>query len=320
MIELIKYFRILFLSAKISRERLKDFTEDHIQRLAAHNPGGIFTAILTAITDTYNAYYGDLSSESLNLAVQKSKTNAMNESRKNLEKQLSDNEKLIAYTYRDNRTLYLEFYPQGMTEFLRADLPTLETISDRYKSSLADHAADFTPTFVTEYNTVQGLYVTNRAAQHTAMGNVSGERSDLVTTKTDLATQLTKNVLTIALQYVGDESKSDLYFNQGILNAAFNESETKMSDILNPDETKTTFDNVKKPDVRILVKNDGTSPLCFQFMQHATDPVPSNILFTVEAGKERSELAANWGWTTTNKYFNITNYGDTTGSFIVEKE
>ena len=81
MIELVKYFRILFLSVRISRERLKDFTESHILSLTAHNPGGIFTTILTNVTAAYNNYYGDLSSEAVNLAVQEGKTIAMKASR-----------------------------------------------------------------------------------------------------------------------------------------------------------------------------------------------------------------------------------------------
>ena len=319
MIELVKYFRILFLSPRISRERLKDFTEDHIQRLAAHNPGGIFTAILSAITTAYNNYYGDLASESLNLAVQKGTTNAMNESRVNLERQLIDNEKLVAYTYRNNRTTYLEFYPQGLTEYHNADLPTLETISDRYKSSLAAHAADFTPTFVTDYNTLQGLFVTNRAAQHTAMGNVSSERGDLVTTKLGLATQLTANLLTIALQFLGDESKCETYFNQGILNAAFAESERKMEGHLDPDETMNVFENIKKPEVTLLVKNNGTAPFGIAFMAHNTDPVPNGPLTVVQPGEERGAPASSFGWTSNTQCLNVTNYGDTTASFSVEK-
>ncbi len=63
MIELIKYFSILFMSPKISRERLKDFTESHIARLTANNPAGVFTTILTNITTAYNSYFGDLSSD-----------------------------------------------------------------------------------------------------------------------------------------------------------------------------------------------------------------------------------------------------------------
>ncbi len=36
MIELMKYFRVRFLSVRLSREQLKDFTEAHILSLTAH--------------------------------------------------------------------------------------------------------------------------------------------------------------------------------------------------------------------------------------------------------------------------------------------
>src|SRR3989442_8566816 len=113
MIELIKYFRILFLSPKISQERLKLFCEKHIQQLTSNNPGGIFTPILTAVTNAYNAYYGDLASKSINRAVQEGLTVAMEASRAALVQNIRDNEKLIKYTYRNNMAVYEEFYPQG---------------------------------------------------------------------------------------------------------------------------------------------------------------------------------------------------------------
>ena len=135
MIELARYFRILFMSAQLSREVLKAFTEDHIQRLTANNPGGFFTTILTNVTAAYNSYYGDMASESLNKAVQEGKTIAMNESRKDLEKLISDDEKLIKYTYRTNNAFYEEFFPLGITEYNDADLSTFETITLRFKTA-----------------------------------------------------------------------------------------------------------------------------------------------------------------------------------------
>src|SRR4051812_5671208 len=116
MIDLAKYFRILFLSPRFSRERFKALCEDHIQRLNANNPGGIFTVILTAVTNLYNAFFGDMASESLNQAVKEGKTTAMNASRAALEKLISGMEKLIAYTYLNN---------------LDPDLPTFGTITLR---------------------------------------------------------------------------------------------------------------------------------------------------------------------------------------------
>src|SRR4051812_39971424 len=111
MIELLKYFRILFMSTRISRERLKAFCEDHIMRLTANNPGGIFTTVLTNVTNAYNAYYGDLSSELVNVAVKEGKTVAMNDSRSALEVVIRENENLVKYTYRTNPSSYEEFYP-----------------------------------------------------------------------------------------------------------------------------------------------------------------------------------------------------------------
>lgn len=319
MIELMKYFRVLFLTSKLSRERLKDFTEDHIQRLTANNPGGIFTAILAAITSAYNSYFGDLSSESLNLAVQQGKTIALNESRTTLEKLLSDNEKLVAYTYKANAATYEEFYPLGITEYLRADLPTLETISNRYKTVLGNHAADFTPAFVTEYNTVQGTFVTNRAAQQAAMGNVAAERSDIATTRPALALQLTKNLLTISLQYVGDETKADVYFNQTILNAAFAEADRRVEGEVESSETENVFDNISKAELGLMIKNTGTVPLHFGFAETPTTAIPNVPEQALAPGEEFGKTAGESGWTPANKYLNVTNYDGTIGSYVVQK-
>lgn len=319
MIELLKYFRILFLSSKISRERLKDFTENHILNLTAHNPGGIFTAILTAVTTAYNNYYGDMSSEAVNLAVQEGTTVAMNESRKALENQLSDNEKLVAYTYRNNKNTYEEFYPLGLTEYNDADLGTFDTITERYKNVLASHAGDFTAGFVTDYNTARALFKTSRQAQQTAMSNVANERSDMNTTRPALALQLTTNLLTIALQYVGDESKCDVYFDQSILNAAFTESERKVVATIEPGETINVFDNITRPEVQLMVKNNGIDTLYLHFMATDSTPVPVVEDTAIPPGEVRGANAGEAGWTNATRYLNITNPSGGIGSFSVEK-
>lgn len=318
MIELLKYFRILFMSPQISRERLKDFTESHIARLTANNPGGIFTTILTNITNAYNSYFGDLSSESVNLAVQEGKTIAMNSSRTALEKNLNDNEKLIAYTYRNNPEIYEEFYPLGLKEYYDCDLPTLETISGRYKTVLSNHSADFPPNFTTDYNTVQATFVANRSAQTTAKGNVDAERSDLAASRPALALQLTTNLLTIALQYVGDESKADVYFDQSILNAAFRESEKKVASSIDPAATQNVFDNITKGEVEIKGKNNGESILYIGFKATAEEPCTAADK-VVNPGEDGTTTAAELGYTSVNKYLNITNPGPMIGNYVIEK-
>ncbi len=318
MIELVKYFRILFLSVNLSRERLKDFTESHIARLTANNPGGIFTTILADITTAYNGYFGDLSSESVNLAVQEGKTIAMQASRTALEKNISENEGLISYTYRNNPETYEEFYPQGVDEYYQADLPTLETISERYKTVLANHSADFTAVFVATYTGLQATFVANRAAQTTAKANVDPERSDLSSSSNAVAEQLTKNLLTIALTFLGDESKSDVYFDQSILNAAFKESLRKVESEIDPGETQNVFNNITKGELKLEGENKGSENLYVGFKETAEEACTAAD--TVWApGQIGLRTAGSMGYTSVKIYLNITNPGGVTGSYMIKK-
>lgn len=319
MIELIKYFRILFMSPRISRDRLKSFCEDHIIRLTNNNPGGIFTTILTAVTAAYNAFYGDLSSMDVNRAVQEAKTEAMEASRQTLLKQLSDNEKLVSYTYRNDVGVYQEFYPLGITEYREATLANLETIGLRYKTVLANHAADFTPAFVTDYDTVYQTYVDNRTAQTAAMSSVAAERSDLTATRSTLATQLTHNVLTISLQYLGDESKAEVYFNQQILDDAFRASERRVVGEIDPGETHNIFE-VTEADVRVVVRNTGTFDLFVNFESSPDQPVDLIEGRQLKPGEEDSGLAGEGGWTSVKRFLNVTNPPNATaGGYIGQK-
>jgi len=318
MIELIKYFRIMFMSTRISRDRLRAFTEDHIQRLTANNPGGIFTTILTDVTNAYNAFAGDLASKSLNEAVKEGKTIALTEAHDALEKQISENESLVRYTYRNNNPFYEEFYPLGITEYHDAGMEVFATITLRYRTVLANHNADFPAQFVTDYNTLYGTFVTNRNAQSTAKSAVSSEISDLAATRPALAKQLTVDLLTISLEYIGDESKADVYFDQAILDAAFRESERKVTSEINPGETQNVFDNITKGDLMIAVKNNGEDVINIAF-KNAADVAVAAGEHPVNPGQEISLNAAEFGWTSENKFLNVTNNGALAGSYTVEK-
>ncbi len=319
MLQFIRYFAILFLSPKISRSRLKSFAEDHILRLTANNPGGIFTSILTAVTTAYNAYFGDLSSETLNLTVQESKTIAMNESRVALEARLSDNNALVTYTYRNDESTYHLFYPNGMNEYLDASIDDLETISGRYKSVLASHSGDFSNDFVSEYNTIQQTFVDNRSAQTTAKANVSSERSDMATSKVTLANQLTVNLLTIATKYVGDESKAAVYFNQAIINAAFTESASKVENDINPRETQNDFDNTSGPEIKYKMSVEGPGTLYFGFGETAETLIDANTGKAVNETEDKTFTASEMGYTSEKLFLNVTNSEAVTLSYAIER-
>jgi hypothetical protein len=147
---------------------------------------------------------------------------------------------------------------------------------------------------------------------------VASERSDQATTKPALAQQLTVDLLTISLEYVGDESKADVYFDQTILDAAFRESERRVANDINPGETQNAFDNVTKGEVRITVKNNSEDVLNFGFKNAEDVAIPAGE-HEVAAGQEVSVNAAEWGWTSENKFLNVTNNAALAGSYVAEK-
>jgi hypothetical protein len=317
MLELHRYFRILFLSHKISRERLKGFCEYHIIALTNHNPGGIFTTLLNDVTNAFNAYYGDMVGESTNEAVKQGKTVAMNTSRAALEKNISDNERLIAYTYRNDVRGYEEFYPHGIFEYYKADITELEIISDRYRQVMASRVADFPLQFSTDFNTLQATFIANRQAQLGAMGKVSGERSDLLNSRAALAKQLTKNLLLIAANFIGQEGACKIYFDTEMLRAAFRENKRSVSDFINPAETQSLFNNIRKGALRLTLKNEGEVPLYFGFTDEAENPVAR---IKVEPGQTENLSATELGWTSKIKFFNVTNTSLEAGKFSVAKK
>jgi hypothetical protein len=316
MIQLFKYFRILFLSAQISRDVLKNFTENHIQRLTGNNPGGIFTTILANVTNAYNAYYGDYSSEVTNIAAREGLTDGVKSSRAALEKFISDTEKLVRYTYRDNETVYQQFFPQGMTEYYNATISNFETICDRLKAAFTAHSGDFTPLLISDYNTLLTTFKNNRSAQLLAKGSVSTERSELAASRLTLATQLTKNLLTISLQYLGDTTKADVYFDQAILDEAFRRAERRVTSEIDPGELQNAFDNVSTGEQNISLKNEGETDLVAGFVSTA-DEVPT--LVTVPMGNEVTKNAAEWGWTSEKKFFNISNGTGLSGKYTASR-
>ena len=319
MITFIKYFMVLFMSPKISRSRLKSFAEDHISKLTLNNPGGLFTALLTAVTNAYTAYFGDLSSESLKLAVQKAKTAGMDASRLALLAKISEIHPLILYTYRATPDVILEFYPVGTSEYYDSNIDDLETISGRLKSVLDTHSADFTPAVLTDFNTVQGTFITNRSAQRTAKDAVETERSDMATSKVTLAKQLSINLLTIAAKYIGDESKAALYFNQSIINAAFTESTHKVESDINPGETQNAFDNTTAPEIKYLISVSGPGTMYVGFAATADTVMTAANGKPVDETDDKTFTASEMGFTTEKIYLNISNPETVMLSYVIER-
>lgn len=319
MIDLTKFFSLVFHSPRISRECLKDFVEDHIQRLTAHNPGGIFNAQLAAVQVAYASYFGHLSGGALHLAQQEGRTLALAEGRAKVEQLLNDNEKLIAYTYREAAAVYEEFYPLGLSEYYRAGIDAFLLLGQRFQSVLNAHASDFDPAVLTEYTTALAQLQTTRTEQLSEKGKVAGERSLLRTERKALEAQLTKNLLFIAYHFSGDVGKASVYFNQPILDSAFRIKKRKLQGDIDPGATLTLFDNIAKASVKLLLRNTGTRPLVLGFAPRLDAGPPTVRVVKLLPNQTIVQTAGELGWSSTHPVLRLANLGPLEGSYFVQK-
>ncbi len=113
MIRLERLYGNLFSDKQISRQKLRKFTEDHLQRLAVQNENNLFTSTINDTLIAYNAFFGVLSNADTADAIQKSRTKSMQIIFTDFKTRVSDVENLVAYKLKKDSPAYQEFFPQG---------------------------------------------------------------------------------------------------------------------------------------------------------------------------------------------------------------
>src|ERR1700690_397211 len=141
MFQPIKFFDNIFESTKITDVRLNNFAGDSLNRLTAQNTGGDYTALITLLTPPYNAMQSIISSVDVALGIQRGKTLTLNEFIAFFKKTMSEQEGVIANAVGGFESpSYLEFYPNGVTEYSAATKANLPVLVDRVNAAATAYA------------------------------------------------------------------------------------------------------------------------------------------------------------------------------------
>lgn len=207
----------IFEDEKLSDSNLRAYADDHLIRLANNNPGSVYTPLITDTTTAYTAYYGSMTSEATKEAVSEGLTITMNTAKDAVLEKLSKQRDLVAYKFGADSPTYQQFFPQGMDEYRRAQLDDLTTILDRYSAAANLHlTADF-PAEVTEVDALITAYKDARTVQRDAFSETDALRTDRRENRKTLTLQLTKNILTLAIDFLEDTDGFDDYYDPQLL-------------------------------------------------------------------------------------------------------
>lgn len=185
--------------------------------MAAANTDGRFTDMITGTTTAHNAYFGSISDEDINYAVQQSLTMSMKNCFENFQKTVSQKEGIIRGNWNTDSPQYQEFFPRGLSEFSNASLANIETLMTRIVNAANNHIDVLGQLFVDIFTTIKNNFTASRKAQLEKMGKVSDIKKSTGETRDVLEKQLMKNLLTLAIEYMDNPDKGMQFFNQQII-------------------------------------------------------------------------------------------------------
>lgn len=217
MMNLRNFFKVIFDDERISDEKLAKFTEIHIQKLAANNSNGRYTGLISETSAAYEAYFGAMKDEDTKFAIQQSHTKSMNAVFEEFKKTVSQKEGLVRSIWNVDTPTYQEFFPLGVTEYSTSTLANVEVLMNRLVAAGRAHEKDLGEAFINLFADIQTRFVAARTAQLHKKGEVSGSKDAAVKKRGELERQLMKNLLTLAIEYMGDPDRGMDFFDQSFV-------------------------------------------------------------------------------------------------------
>jgi hypothetical protein len=217
MINPIRLVKDIFDDLSLSDIRLQPYTNDHLIRLGNNNPGGIYSQLITDTTLAYTGFYGKLTEQDTKEAISEGLTITSTNAKAAVLVLLSTQRDLVAYKFGAQSTIYQEFFPQGVDEYHQARMDVLPRLLERYVGAATTHlTADF-PAEVTQISGLTTAYTNARNAQLGIFSETDAVRTGRRETRKVLTLQLTKNLLTLAIDFLDNPDRFDDYYNAEML-------------------------------------------------------------------------------------------------------
>lgn len=206
-----------FEDLRITDLRLKNFTDDHIQKMTAANTGTRFTTYISATQTALAAFVLTLVGEESHVAARMSRTENVTAILKQFKKLVRTKEPVIRAAFESQPTIITEFFPNGKTEYGRATVGNASILMERLVGVITARAAALPTGFVTQFNDIKTQFNTARAEQQDEKGHVSNVKAISSAERTNLVKQLYKNFVNIAAICINNPAEGAALFDDSLL-------------------------------------------------------------------------------------------------------
>jgi hypothetical protein len=217
MMDLHKFLTNPFDDPGISMDELLAFTTDHLQKITANNPGGIYTARLAATNTALGGVGSAFTDDQTKLGLRKARKQAKDAFRSALPKNISPLAVAVEAKFGEGSPEFVECFPQGRAVFTRCTddkvanhLQTLINGVTAHQALLGAPVVASATALLTGWNAVYAPSESASGAKTTTEAAKSAARGAL-------QLELFKNLLTIALNNPRLPDNLDNFMQQSLL-------------------------------------------------------------------------------------------------------
>ena len=167
---------------------------------------------MNSLTTAYQNFKANLGIQANKGAVQKGTTLTRQDAYDDVIDFVRRYEGLIKAKFGKPSAAYLEFYPQGLTEYNAAKVEGLTNLLVRFVAAANKHKLALGQDFLTELNQLQANYINARDEQGMGIAINKSIQSEIRDTRKILTLMLTKILLLIAANSLENEAQFNSYF------------------------------------------------------------------------------------------------------------
>ena len=241
---LIHFLRNPFRQRRITKFRLRVYGQSVIEIITGKNTAGQYNSLITRLTASYIDFFGKISGELTDLAIQKAKTLIVDNIILQFEQKVHQDYFVIGSKYNEDSPEFIEFYPNGMTEYNHINKTNFEMIIARFIAAVTTYQGGvITPDMLSEYEAIRENYVAAHAVQSQKKSDVSSDREGGKVARTKFENDLFFALLTITAEFVETLNVIKEYFQVNLLFRPSDQSDDEPDDdefsvLLDLSETK----------------------------------------------------------------------------------
>lgn len=313
MLDLRTFFKNHFNTREVSDDNLRKFVEDHLNRMIANNGSSIYAQNIQDTQILYNKFNTFIKNEDQTFTAQQGKTMQTDKILSDFVALVSRKEGAVRSDFGKDSPEYQEFFPAGLNEYHQVSKANAEMLIERMRNKGQTYIAVLGQNFVTLFSDILTNYLAARNAQLQLMGEVDTLKSDALQARNNLSIQIMKNLLFIALQFVGFPDRLDDFFSQEIVRRKVSSDDGSSKEVAPANKIINVESQGITPNTEVNFKNTGSVPLRIG-LSNDDISLDASVGATVQAGKSMIATVSLLG---NGNYFNVENNTGTDGEFIL---